>query len=106
MGLKQLFAAMQASKWSPDGEARPLLIKQRLSHASMSIGDAVQIGAELFVAGLAGFVQIHDGVRLLPANFDPDDVELEDDEEQEEENDEEEGYEPSEQRTQPHENGK
>jgi len=69
--LKSLFAAMQASKWTPDGEARSLLIKRRLSHASMSIGDAVQIGGELFVAGLAGFVAVKEGDRLLPPNFEP-----------------------------------
>jgi len=67
--LKSLFAAMQAVQWTPDGEARSLLIKRRLSHASMSIGDAVQIGNELFVAGLAGFVAVKEGERLLPPNY-------------------------------------
>jgi len=75
--LKSLFAALQASKWTPDGEARSLLIKRRLSHASMSIGDAVQIGSELFVAGLAGFVQVKEGDRLLPPNFEPENEEPE-----------------------------
>jgi len=75
--LKSLFAALQAPKWTPDGEARSLLIKRRLSHASMSIGDAVQIGSEHFVAGLAGFVQVKEGDRLLPPNFEPENEEPE-----------------------------
>jgi len=75
--LKALFAAMQASKWTPDGEARSLLVKRRLTHASMSIGDAVQIGGELFVAGLAGFVAVKEGDRLLPPNFEPENEEPE-----------------------------
>jgi len=75
--LKSLFAALQVSKWTPDGEARSLLIKRRLSHASMSIGDAVQIGGELFVAGLEGFVQVKEGNRLLPPNFEPENEEPE-----------------------------
>lgn len=74
--LKDLFSAMQASKWTPDGEARMLLVNRRMSHASMSIGDAVQIGSELFVAGLTGFVAIKEGERLLPPQselLEPDD---------------------------------
>lgn len=64
--LKAVFAAMQASKWTPDGEAKTLLAKRRISHASMSIGDVVQIGAQLYVAGLDGFV-VMKGQGLLPA---------------------------------------
>lgn len=69
--LKDLFRALQASKWCPDGEARALVLKRRLTHASMSIGDAVQIGKELWVAGLEGFVSIKEAVRLLPPSLDP-----------------------------------
>lgn len=64
--LNSLFAALQASKWTPEGEARALMAKRRLSHASMSIGDAVQVGGELFVAGLSGFVAVKEG-NLVPA---------------------------------------
>lgn len=75
--LKDVFSAMQASKWTPDGEARSLLVKRRLSHASMSIGDAIQIGGELFVAGLSGFVPVKEGDRLLPPREESDAVEPE-----------------------------
>jgi len=78
--LKSLFSAMQASKWTPDGEARSFLIKRRLSHASMSIGDAVQIGGELFVAGLGGFVAVKEGDRILPPHYEPEEEEAESDE--------------------------
>mmetsp|Transcript_59189 Transcript_59189/g.105192 ORF Transcript_59189/g.105192 Transcript_59189/m.105192 type:complete len:393 (+) Transcript_59189:198-1376(+) len=83
--LKALFAAMQSSKWTPDGEARSLLVKRRLSHASMSIGDAIQIGGELWVVGLEGFKQVKkaDASLLLPPGSN-----LEDDEGEEEEEDE------------------
>mmetsp|Transcript_78708 Transcript_78708/g.176009 ORF Transcript_78708/g.176009 Transcript_78708/m.176009 type:complete len:384 (-) Transcript_78708:305-1456(-) len=75
--LKALFTAMQATKWTPDGEARSLLVKRRQCHASMSIGDAVQIGGELFVAGLSGFVEVKEGWRLLPNNYEPENEEPE-----------------------------
>eukprot|EP00930_Biecheleria_cincta_P098797 TRINITY_DN90445_c0_g1_i1.p1 TRINITY_DN90445_c0_g1~~TRINITY_DN90445_c0_g1_i1.p1 ORF type:complete len:396 (+),score=81.68 TRINITY_DN90445_c0_g1_i1:126-1313(+) len=91
--LKALFAAMQASKWTPEGEARSFLAKRRLSHASMSIGDAVQIGGELFVADVNGFVAVKQGELLLPPGFIP----LEDggEEDLDEEDDEEESAPPS-----------
>lgn len=74
--LKGVFAAMQAAKWTPDGEARSFLAKKRLSHASMSIGDAIQVGSELYVAGLSGFVPIKEGGRLLPPSAEPEDEEM------------------------------
>jgi len=82
--LKALFAAMQASKWTPDGEARSLLVKRRLSHASMSIGDAIQIGGELWMVGLEGFkaVKQADARLILPAGSVLEDDEVEEEEEE------------------------
>lgn len=71
--LKGIFAAMQASNWSPDGEARGLMMKKKLTHTSMSIGDAVQIGSELYVAGIDGFVAVKDAKALLPLRAEEDD---------------------------------
>lgn len=88
--LKNVFAAMQASKWTPDGEARSFLAERRLTHASMSIGDAIQVGSKLFIAGLAGFVPIKESGRLLPPRAEPEDEELLEDEEEEDEEDSEE----------------
>lgn len=64
--LKSLFASMQASKWCPNGECRTFLLNHRLIHASMSVGDCVQIGRELYFVGLSGFVPIEEAEALLP----------------------------------------
>lgn len=68
--LKALFSAMQGSNWSPDGEARSLLIKRRLTHASMSIGDCLQVGSDLYMVTLTGFVAVKEARALLPQCFD------------------------------------
>jgi len=78
--LTGVFAAMQASKWTPDGEARSLLAEKRLTHASMSIGDAIQVGRKLYVAGLSGFIRIKEGNRLLPPSAEHEEEEEEEDE--------------------------
>jgi hypothetical protein len=70
--LKSLFSSMQASKWSPNGESRTFLMKQRLTHASMSIGDCVQIGRDLYIVGSTGFVQIEEAAALLPPALEED----------------------------------
>lgn len=75
--LKDLFATMQASQWAPDGEARALLANRRVSHASMSIGDVVQIGNELFMAGLSEFLPVKEGARLVPQQADSPEHEFE-----------------------------
>jgi hypothetical protein len=67
--LKSLFSAMQASKWTPSGEARAWLVKRRISHASMSIGDIVQVGRELYIACLDGFVAVEKGELFLPPGY-------------------------------------
>jgi len=85
--LKALFAAMQSAEWTPDGEARQLLHQRRLSHGSMSIGDAVSIGREVFVACLDGFKAVKQGELLLPPGYLT--GEEEHDEEEEDEDEEE-----------------
>eukprot|EP00928_Gymnodinium_smaydae_P090259 TRINITY_DN74086_c0_g1_i1.p1 TRINITY_DN74086_c0_g1~~TRINITY_DN74086_c0_g1_i1.p1 ORF type:complete len:520 (+),score=132.45 TRINITY_DN74086_c0_g1_i1:140-1699(+) len=54
--MKALFAAMQVTEWSPAGEARQFLAHRRASHASMSIGDCIQVGNDLFVVTVHGFL--------------------------------------------------
>lgn len=70
--LKALFAALQTSKWSRNGEAKHLLGKRRATHCAMSIGDAVQIGRELYLVSLDGFKLVDKA--LLPPSFDPEDA--------------------------------
>ncbi len=40
--LDDLYRQMQAERWSPHGEARPLIARLGLGHTSMSIGDVAQ----------------------------------------------------------------
>lgn len=75
--LKSVFQAMQTAKWTPDGEARQLLLKRRLTHAGMSIGDAVQIDNELYMVALSGFTKVKEAPLVLPPR-DPDAVGQED----------------------------
>merc|ERR1711957_171617 len=76
--LKAIFSAMQADRWSPNGEARGLMMRRKLTHTSMSVGDAVQIGGELYVAGIAGFMRIKEATALLPPGSFDDEPELDD----------------------------
>jgi hypothetical protein len=39
--LDDAWCQMQAERWSPNGEARPLLERLGLSHTSMSVGDVI-----------------------------------------------------------------
>jgi hypothetical protein len=40
--LDDAWCQMQAERWSPHGEARPLLKHLGLSHTSMSVGDVIR----------------------------------------------------------------
>jgi len=62
--LKSLFSALQTSKWTPNGEARKITQAQKLCHASMSVGDAVQLGGELYFVTLTGFFSIPEELAL------------------------------------------
>jgi len=59
-GLEALFAAMQGEKWSPNGEARPLIEMRGLEHTSMSVGDIAvdQDTWEAFIVDRFGFTKI------------------------------------------------
>jgi len=39
--LEDVFKKMQGENWSPNGEARKLIIEKGLEHTSMSVGDVV-----------------------------------------------------------------
>eukprot|EP00746_Dinoflagellata_sp_MGD_P021056 gnl/MRDRNA2_/MRDRNA2_149107_c0_seq1.p1 gnl/MRDRNA2_/MRDRNA2_149107_c0~~gnl/MRDRNA2_/MRDRNA2_149107_c0_seq1.p1 ORF type:complete len:424 (-),score=84.99 gnl/MRDRNA2_/MRDRNA2_149107_c0_seq1:28-1179(-) len=81
--LKQVFAALQTSKWTPNGEARKLLSSRGLSHAAMAVGDVVQVGSQLYAAGLSGFIKVREAPLILPrrdmGEDNPDSVEESDD---------------------------
>lgn len=69
--LKNLYAAMQTSKWTPNAEAFRLLRDKRLQHAAMSVGDAVSIGRDLYIMLIDGFKQVDQdkAALLLPQEF-------------------------------------
>lgn len=64
--LKEVFAAMQTSKWTRNGEALQLLLARGLSHSAMSIGDMIQLDSDLYVATVNGFVKIEEAPLILP----------------------------------------
>jgi len=52
--LHDVFTALQAPRYSPNGEAADML-DAGIDHASMTIGDFVRIGETLYMVGLDGF---------------------------------------------------
>lgn len=53
--LEEIWRMMQAEMWSPNGEARQLIEEKGLAHTSMSVGDAIKLGDEVWVAAGVGF---------------------------------------------------
>ena len=53
--LDDVFAWMQGENWSPNGEARSLIEKKGLSHTSMSVGDVMAYGDEIYIVAPLGF---------------------------------------------------
>lgn len=49
--LEEIFIMLQGENWSPRGEARTLIESLGLSHTSMSVGDVVEIGDQMFMVG-------------------------------------------------------
>ena len=64
--LDDVFLAMQAERWSPNGEARSLIESKGLQHTSMTVGDAIVTDSkELWVVSSRGFQQLVVGDRFL-----------------------------------------
>ena len=57
--LDQVFSKMQGENWSPNGEARDLIIEKGLQHTSMSVGDvAVDEDGKVHIVQRSGFKQV------------------------------------------------
>jgi hypothetical protein len=56
--LDEIFYKMQGEIWSPEGEARELIIRKGLNHTSMSVGDVVEMDGELFVCDRVGWNKV------------------------------------------------
>ena len=52
---EMLWGALQGEFWSPEGEARNLIIEKGLHHTSMSVGDVLQIGETFHLVAPMGF---------------------------------------------------
>lgn len=46
--LDNLFAYYQAEEWSPNGEAKELIIALGLNHTSMSVGDIIEYSGRFY----------------------------------------------------------
>src|SRR5262249_30608608 len=53
--LEQVFHDMQGEVWSPNGEARALIISKGLAHTSMSVGDVVVVEGDASIVDTFGF---------------------------------------------------
>jgi hypothetical protein len=53
--LEAVFLHMQGENWSPNGKARSLIDTKGLRHTSMSIGDIVVTGNEVYTCDIRGF---------------------------------------------------
>lgn len=57
--LEWIFNAMQGEVWSPNGEARELIIRKGLVHTSMSVGDViVDEDDRTFIVADLGFAEL------------------------------------------------
>lgn len=57
--LEDVFTQCQAERWSPNGEARPLILDLGLGHTSMSIGDVIEDPDQnLWAVSLIGFTKL------------------------------------------------
>jgi hypothetical protein len=60
--LERVFAEMQGEVWSPNGEARPLVLAKGLRHTSMSVGDIVICHAGgIYVVADIGYICLRNG---------------------------------------------
>ena len=60
--LDKIYFEMQGEVWSPNGEARQLIIKRGLNHTSMSVGDIIVVDDKVFMVDNVGFAPI--GYRI------------------------------------------
>jgi hypothetical protein len=56
--LERIFYQMQGEMWSPNGEARELILSKGLQHTSMSVGDAIVANGQIWVVAMFGFETI------------------------------------------------
>lgn len=56
--LDTIFDLMQGEAWSPKGEATDLIKSKGLKHTSMSVGDIIVVGTNLYMIDKTGFTNL------------------------------------------------
>jgi hypothetical protein len=56
--LESVFVQLQGEFWSPNGEARFLILSKGLAHTSMSVGDVVEAEGKFWAAAPFGFTEL------------------------------------------------
>ena len=57
--MQLAYDSMQAEQWSPNGEAKILILKKGLTHTSMSVGDMLEdVTGTFWMVDNFGFIQI------------------------------------------------
>lgn len=57
--IEDIFMALQGEIWSPNGEARDLVIEKESTHTSMSVGDIIELeDGRMFICAGVGFTEI------------------------------------------------
>lgn len=57
--LERLYMELQGERWSPNGEARPLIKSKGLQHTSMSVGDiAISSDGHKHIVAMVGFERL------------------------------------------------
>lgn len=59
--LETAFRKLQGDYWSPNGEARELIIEKKLQHTSMSVGDIIKKDGKVYIVDMVGFKEIKKG---------------------------------------------
>lgn len=54
----EIFRIMQGENWSPLGQANSLIMKLKLTHTSMSVGDIIKTKEGAFLVDMPGFKKV------------------------------------------------
>lgn len=57
---ERIFGLMQGEVWSPNGEARIMVRRDRLDHTSMSVGDMICIDGTYWICRATGWEEWHE----------------------------------------------
>jgi hypothetical protein len=58
LDLDGVFQRSQGEVWSPNGEARDIILSKRLAHTSMCVGDVISLDDKFWVVASVGFKEL------------------------------------------------